>query len=142
MFLRAGQFDMYRRSKVNHGNLALGWAALPFFILLAVLPMAAYGKTVGYLHLASAGVCILCFSIYTEWVSILALVRSFRHHGDHPEHNVVPPLRIAAYVASFMLALMGSILFAIWLIKLNETRTSSAPINGYEWAGLTILFTS
>lgn len=143
VFLRSGQIDLHGYSRANFVAFCIAVAGLPFLILLAVLPMADYGQTVGYFHLASAGIGLSCFALYLEITAILALVMSCRsHHHSHPESSVPVWARNAAYISQLVLAVCGSLLFLTWILKLSETRSSLDPINGWEWAGLTVLFSA
>lgn len=133
----------YGRSKAAWVAFVIGCCGLPFFVLLAVFPMADYGKVVGVLHLSSAGIALICFGLYMEITSILCLVKSARGDGNHPEASLSGIPRTFLYVATFLCALLGSLLFATWIAKLSLTHSSTAPhLNQYEWAGLSLMFSS
>merc|ERR1712000_435618 len=104
--------------------------------------MADYGKAVGMLHLSSAGLALIGFGLFMEITSIVLIRRSFRNQGDHPESNLPMWARNGLYFATLLCSIIGSLLFLTWILKLAKTQSSTAPINEWEWAGLSLMFSS
>lgn len=132
LFFRAGQIDCARpRSIINLTALIIALLGLLAVIVMAAIPTSS---SLGEVHLIAAGVGMLFLSLYGVLTSAMCLLWSLNPKLQLPDPKVSPPLRFVCYCVTACTALLGPILFGVWLSNVDNTL--------FEWVGVVNVFTS
>jgi hypothetical protein len=135
IFYRSAMIDQVEPgSKVNNVLFVLALIGLPNLIVMASVSMYT-PLPAGVFHLGCAAVGMVLLASYNFWTTIFCLWLSFRSSNRCVDSHVsLKVVRIALYLFTCALSLLGPILFAVWM--------SDVSVTIFEWVAVSLVFSS